>query len=153
MNLVCNNISNGNASRFIKPRWFNDGQILTAAFDLRSEGVSPETYVSHIMTEGECLDDQFLSAYENILKRMKNCRQGGSIAILKVSEALIEVNDESEPFIEFIEKGLPHCGLRYLTDNQQQIQEAKATLCCLARKQHREVTSIQSQMTLTKLND
>lgn len=87
--LVSTKISNGNASRHIKPRWFVADKLSTEAFDLR-DGDPPETYVSHTMADGECLDDQFRSAYIGISRR-RNCRNG-SIAILKVTEALRRVS-------------------------------------------------------------
>ena len=128
--LVCENINKGNASRYIRPAWFKGGKLSTEAFDLR-EGPPPESYVSHFMVAGigiEC----FTSAY-NIISAKIKCEQG-SIAMLDIFEALAEVNDEDEPFIKFIEKGLPHCGLIYVTTSQSNIQEVKATLCFLAKK-------------------
>jgi hypothetical protein len=129
--LISGMISSGNASRYIRPTWFNNGFLSTEAFDLRV-GPPPESYVSHFMTKGigiEC----FASAYEIISGKIKKCHQG-SIAVLNVSEALAEVNDDVDPFIKFVDKGLPHCGLIYVTKDQVQIQEAKATLRFLAQK-------------------
>lgn len=136
--LACKSINNGNASRYIKPRWLQLGILSTEAFDLR-EGTPPETFVSHFIADGHSLGEIFISAYANISTRITNCDKG-SIAILDICEALKEVNDEEVPFIDFVEKGLPHCGLVYITPNQQQIQEVKATLCLLAR---RKLTSTQ----------
>lgn len=129
-NQICTIINSGNASRYIRPAWFKNGTLSTVAFDLRV-GPPPEGYVSHYMTTGigiEC----FSSAHKIISKKMG--AQTGSIALLDVSEVLAEVNDEAEPLIKFIEQGLPHCGLIYVTASQRQIQEAKATLCFLAQK-------------------
>ncbi len=130
--LTCKTIDNGNASRYIKSRWIKDGILLTEAFDLR-EGDPPETYVSHFMVQGASQAELFKSAYAIIATRIIKCNKG-SIAILDIKKALVEVNDEAEPFIKFVEKSLPHCGLVYLTQNQEDIQEAKATLCLLAGK-------------------
>lgn len=143
--LVSKKIGDGNASRYIKPRWINANNLSTEAFDLREN--PPEPYVSHFMADGEYLDERFHSAYERISKRMREFHKtNGSIAIIKIAEALDEVNDEDKPFIEFVEKGLPHCGLIYLTENQQQVLEAKATLCVLAKKQIRDLVAIRNQL-------
>jgi hypothetical protein len=142
--LTCKSIDNGNASRYIKPRWLDTGTLSTEAFDLR-EGTPPETYVSHFLAEGQSLDEIFKSAYAAISTRIAKCNKG-SIAILDITEALIEVNDEAEPFIKFVEKNLPHCGLVYITPNQQQIQEAKATLCLLAGKNLASAQIFQDQL-------
>lgn len=145
--LACKNINNGNASRYIKPRWLVSGKLSTQAFDLR-EGPPPETYVSHFMAEGEVETELFKSAYREISQRINIC-DIGNIAFLDISETLSEVNDDAEPFIEFIEKGLPHCGLIYITTNQQQIQEAKATLCLLAQKKLIPAKAIADQIGAT----
>lgn len=124
-------INDGNASRYIRPRWFSKGVLSTEAFDLRV-GPPPESYVSHFMVAGigiEC----FTSAYEIISGKITKCQQG-SIAVLNISEVLEEVNDDVDPFIKFVDKGLPHCGLIYVTKNQANIQEAKATLRVLAQR-------------------
>lgn len=137
-NLIYININSGNASRYIRPAWFKNGTLSTIAFDLRM-GPPPEGYVSHFMTTGigiEC----FSSAYKLISKKM--AAQVGSIALLDVSEVLTEINDESEPLIKFVEQGLPHCGLIYVTASQSKIQEAKATLCILAKKNMMSTTDI-----------
>ncbi|WP_155637678.1 hypothetical protein [Burkholderia cepacia] len=130
--LVSKNITSGNASRYLKPKWILDGNsISTEAFDLR-EGPPPETYVSHFLVASGSEDYVFTSAHEVISKKIANCHKGG-IAILEIEEALEEVNDGDTPFIEFVDKGLPHCGLVYLTPDQEKIQEAKATLSFLAK--------------------
>lgn len=140
-------INEGNASRYIKPRWVSNGILSTIAFDLRM-GTPPESYVSHFMAAGvgsEC----FMSAYEIISAKMEKCHQG-SIALLNVSEALDEVNDEPVPFIKFVEKGLPHCGLVYVTNNLAQIQEAKATLSLLAQRNMMLTVEIVNGLPATK---
>jgi hypothetical protein len=125
-------LKNGNASRYIKPRWLRSGKLSTEAFDLR-DGPPPETYVSHFLVDGKNNEEIMRSAYLHISSRISLC-ETGSIAILNIAEALSEVNDEIENIIDFLEKNLPHCGLIYKTANQPQIQEAKATLCFLASK-------------------
>jgi hypothetical protein len=129
--VACKKIGVGYASRYIKPRWILNSGISTEAFNLR-DGPPPEKYVSHFMADGESNSEIFRHAYQIISKKIDRCIVGG-IAILDVLEALEEVNDEDELLIEFIEQGLPHCGLSFLSKNQQSIQEAKATLCVLAQ--------------------
>ncbi len=146
--LICGNIDDGHASRYIKPSWIRSGTLSTEAFDLR-DGPPPETYVSHFLTEGNLPIERFKVAYDLISQRIKKC-DVGSIAVLNISEALIEVNDVTEPFIEFVEKGLPHCGLVYRTTNQQHIQEAKATLCVLATKNLMHAKIIVAEIGATK---
>lgn len=146
--LAFKSIKNGNASRYIKPRWLKMGELSTEAFDLR-EGTPPETYVSHFIAEGLSLSEIFKSAYLNISAKIEQCNKG-SIAILDIHEALAEVNDEAKPLIDFIEKDLPHCGLVYVTISQQQIQEAKATLCLLAGKRLTSAKTIHDGIANTK---
>lgn len=146
--LACISIKDGNASRYIKPRWFKNGVLSTEAFDLR-EGPPPELYVSHFMATGEAENEVFKSAYDLISQRISTCYLG-LITFLDVNEALIEVNDEAEPFIEFVDKKLPHCGLIYKTSKQEKIQEAKATLCVLAGKKITHAKSFASQVAANK---
>ncbi|MBS1169990.1 MAG: hypothetical protein H6R01_908 [Burkholderiaceae bacterium] len=146
-NLRSVQINNGNASRYIKPKWINCGNLSTAAFDLRV-GPPPESYVSHFMTEGVGIQ-RFTFAYEIISKKIEKCHVG-SIALLDVSEALAEVNDGDAPFIKFEEKGLPHCGLIYLTEDQAQIQEAKATLSIIAQRNMMPAADIATAFSGTK---
>lgn len=147
-NLVEKNIIQGDASRYIKPRWLISGKLSTEAFDLR-EGDPPETYVSHfILTEGSW-SEKLKSAHSIISARISKCN-AGSIAIIDIEEALDVVNDEAEPFIIFIEKGLPHCGLIYITPDQQKIQEVKATLCFLAGKRMVHAQRIQDAISNDK---
>lgn len=139
--LVGKNITSGNASRYLKPKWILGGNsISTEAFDLR-EGDPPETYVSHFLVASRDLSEVFISAHTLISQRIQKCHRG-SIAILEIEEALHEVNDEPVPFIGFVEKDLPHCGLIYLTPDQEKIQEAKATLCILAKNRMSSVAAI-----------
>jgi hypothetical protein len=141
-------ITSGKASRYIKPRWLVSDNISTEAFDLR-EGTPPETYVSHFMVEGKDDTDLFKSAYNIISTKITKCHVG-TIALLDVPETLALVNDEEEPFIDFIEQGLPHCGLIYVTRSQEDIQEAKATLCFLARKKMRSARDIADNVATTE---
>ena len=147
--LACKDIKAGNAARYIKPRWIDqiNGVLSTEAFDLRDVD-PPETYVSHFIAEGNSSLEIFHSAYSLISQRMQKCDKG-SIAILDIREALMEVNDEVEPFIAFVEKGLSHCGLKYVTSKQEKIQEAKATLCFIAKKNMKAVNSINNLPTNT----
>lgn len=140
--LIGKNIAAGSASRYIKPRWVQGGKLSTEAFDLR-DGTPPEAYVSHFLVNENSLEENFNSAHTIISKKITDCRKGG-VAILEIFEVLAEVNDEAEPFIEFTEQGLPHCGLVYLTAQQEKIQEAKATLCLLAEKKLTSVKSIET---------
>lgn len=146
----------GSASRYIKPSWLEQGFLSSEAFDLR-DGSPPETYVSHFLVHDSEKSSAFVLAHSIISKKLKNCLSG-SIAIIEIAEALEEVNDNRElmPFIDFVEKNLPHCGLVYLTTDQENIQEAKATLCVLAEKRISSVINItdsysRSQFSLCKL--
>lgn len=127
--LTCKKIDTGNASRYIKPRWVEDGKLSTEAFDLR-DGSPPEPYVSHFLVDGSSIAEFFESA-RTIISTKITIPKNGWISIIDIVEALSEVNDD-EHLIEFIEKNLPHCGLVYTTKNQENIQEAKATLCFIA---------------------
>lgn len=141
-------ITTGKASRYIKPRWLVSGNLSTEAFDLR-EGSPPETYVSHFMVSGNDDTELFKSAYNIISTKITKCHVG-AIAILDVPETLAEINDDEEPFIDFIEQGLPHCGLIYVTKSQEDIQEAKATLCFLAQRKIRSAKDIADTLTVIK---
>ncbi|WP_321919789.1 hypothetical protein [Paraburkholderia tropica] len=90
----------------------------------------------------------FDQAHLIISGKISDCKKG-SIALLEIEEALAEVNDEIEPIIGFVEKGLPHCGLVYLTPRQEKIQEAKATLCFLAKNRLSSVKTIVETATKT----
>ncbi len=125
-------ITSGSASRFIKPGWIKDGRITTEAFDLR-EGNPPETYVSFFLVNCGSADEQMRSAFSILSKKITK-HSKWSISIIEIEDALSEINDEEMPFICFKEKGVPHCGLFYLTNTQEKILEIKATLCLLAKK-------------------
>ncbi len=131
-NLDSSMMTAGSASRFIKPRWIINGCITTEAFDLR-DGNPPETYVSFFLVERGSADKELRSGYKMLSEIIPECTKW-SISIIEIEEALSEINDEDTPFICFKEKGIPHCGLIYLTNAQEKILEIKATLCVLAQK-------------------
>lgn len=144
MAIIRDCIVDGNASRLIKNKWFVREILSTEAFDLRDRE-PPETYVSHILANGNSLDDQFQHSLNELKKRM--ARVNGFIAIICIDTALREINDEESQIIEYRDQKLPHCGLHYMTDNQQYIQEAKATLCVLASERVRKVDDINQLLT------
>lgn len=124
-------LASGNAARYIKPSWREGKTLLTQTFDLR-EGPPPERYVSHYLVDGEG-SKIFNTAYNLISRRLKKCNKG-SIAIIDIAEALIEINDEAFDLIKFVDADLPHCGLVFVTTDEQKILEAKTTLCYLAEQ-------------------
>ena len=125
------NISEGRAARYVKPRWRDGKTLSTQAFDLR-EGDPPETYVSHYLVDNKG-NESFKLAYNLISRRLKRCTTG-SIAIIDIEEALNEINEEELDFIKFIDADLPHCGLVFVTNDEQKVLEAKTTLCFLAEQ-------------------
>lgn len=140
-------ISSGETSRYLKKRWLlANGQISTEAFDLR-KGPPPEDHVSHFMVSGKGDIDLFFAAYLIISKKIADCKNGvGGIALIDISEALGEVND-NEQIISFIEAGKrPHCGLIYTTGEQSKILEAKSTLSILAAERKTTVEELSRSM-------
>ncbi len=127
--VVSEPILNGIASRLAKSRWLMNDSVSSEAFDLR-DGTPPETYVSFFMCQVTHLSQIEAKAVSEIGTRI-SIRKGNRIMLIDVAEALDEVNHEAE-IISFLPKGLPHCGLFYLTDDAESIVEAKATLSLLA---------------------
>lgn len=141
-------ISSGETSRYLKKRWLlPNGKISTEAFDLR-KGPPPEDHVSHFMVIGDGDAKLFLAAYFIISKKITDCQKGiGGIALIDVSEALGEVNDDDEQLISFIEAGKrPHCGLIYTTSEQSKILEAKSTLSILAAERKATIEELHRSM-------
>lgn len=139
---MCRELTSGYLARRLKPSWLskkgNNIIISTAAFDLR-DGVPPELFVSFYLT-GNCNPIDFSYALELIKKGYRDSNVSGAICILNIEEALREVNDEQDPIIEFYELiDSPHCGLFFTEEKQELIQEAKTTLCFLARKRIRAI--------------
>lgn len=125
-------IEAGCASRYIKPDWILGSNVLAVAFDLR-DGKPPERHVSHFIVNGGTPLDKYRDAHRSISSRFKGNLNGG-IALLEISQVLEEVNEDRKRLIAFREDGLPHCGLYYLTSDDEDRNEAKATLCLLARE-------------------
>ena len=137
---MCRELTSGYLARRLKPSWLskngNNIIISTAAFDLR-DGDPPELFVSFYLT-GNCNPIDFSYAFELIKKGYRDSNVSGAICILNIEEALREVNDEQDPIIVFYELiASPHYGLLFTKnkeEKQELIQEAKTTLCFLARK-------------------
>jgi hypothetical protein len=139
--LVPKSLQAGTVSRLAKKRWVDSRHNVSAeAFDLRDR-TPPETYVSFFMCEGSTNEEWQHSAVR-CLEERKMGKRNGLMFLLDVEEAIEEVNDGSA-IIEFVPKGLPHCGLVYQAQDQALIQEAKAVLCLLAK-----VFAIQPYLTL-----
>lgn len=77
---------------------------------------------------------------KKIIKIIK--KPNGAVTILDVAKALADINDEGQDIIRFVKKGLPHCGLVYLSKSLTKIQEAKTTLSFLASERFRLVKCI-----------
>lgn len=140
-------IVDGVASRYIKPSCYkkNDpfqgaDEIDVSAFDLRDRQ-PPELFVSFHLTAGVNDEARLVDAHAIISKKISNIRNG-AIALLDVAECLEEVNDEPLELIAFRERNHPHCGLFYLSENLVKIQEAKTTMCYLARRRMSRVSEI-----------
>lgn len=134
MSQLVKNITEGTTSRYLKLSWLKpNGEVLPTAFDLRDK-TPPETYVSFFMTcHGDSLT-QARSALAIVKKRMPNIKENGAIALLNIAICLEQINDEPLPLVSFHERGLPHCGLVYLTEDITKTLEAKTTLSFLAQE-------------------
>lgn len=132
-------ITQGYAARLIKNTWITEGKIASEAFDLRG-GDPPELYVSHVLAPGNTESERFKVGLKNIRARMPTAR--GNLALLLIEEALSDVNDD-EALICFLERGVPHCGLFFLTADSLKIVEVKSTLCFLAKKRVRKIAKDQ----------
>ncbi len=149
MDITCAEITDGDASRYIKPAWVESGVLSTAAFDLR-DGEPPEIYVSHFLAEGLTPFEKFSDAYSSISARIKKCNRGG-IALLDIAEVLDAINDDSNALVAFREAGLPHCGLYYLSEMPQDRLEVKAVLCLIASKRLVVAGSIRAGEAITDM--
>jgi len=138
-NEVSKKFVEGILSRYMKPSFVNNEYFIdTVGFDLR-ERTPPERYVSFYKVEKENDEENYISAISCLKITPKN---NGAIILLDVAESLIEVNDEDEDIIHFIEAGLPHCGMSYLTNDLTKIQEAKTTLSFLALNKRKYIRDI-----------
>ncbi|MFS2324982.1 hypothetical protein U2P60_06115 [Brucella sp. H1_1004] len=124
-------IFSGTTSRLIKKTWVDQNcGVLAIAFDLRDR-TPPEVYVSFSMTTGSS-DDEHVQCACNDLSKKFSGKLKGFIALLDVEECLSDINDEPQDIISFRDQSHPHCGLYYMTEDLQKIQEAKTTLAFLA---------------------
>lgn len=130
-------ISTGTTSRLIKKSWVNQEGVQAVAFDLRDR-TPPELYVSFSMTSGKNDNEHFQCACGDLSAKLKGGLKG-FIALLDVANCLEEVNDEQSDIICFRDQKLPHCGLYYLTQDLQKIQEAKTTMAYLASERLYEI--------------
>lgn len=137
--VTTSNVEEGTVSRYIKPSFIEDGKILNEAFDLRDRK-PPEKYVSFYLVSKNIESDTFIQAMSFLHIVPK---QNGAMILLDVQEVLEEVNDEDDELITFKEKGLPHCGLIYLSNNLTKIQEIKTTLSYLATNNFKYIKQIE----------
>ncbi len=135
-----NKISEGIASRYIKPSCIETDSILNESFDLR-DGDPPEIFVSFFKIDSDEDENMFITANSCITI---NKKPHGAITLLDIKITLEEVNDEGDDIVCFKEQKLPHCGLIYLVKDLTKIQEAKTTLSFLATKKFCRIKDIKS---------
>lgn len=124
-------ITFGTAARLSKPRWIVNGKISEAALHLR-DGDPPEKFVSFNHSTSHDKEKIRDEATKILVEKNYEIRRNSRFFYFDINEALKEINYKQE-VISFEEKDMPHCGLVYTSSDSQEIQEAKSTLCLIAK--------------------
>lgn len=136
-----NEITQGNASRFIHEKWLNNAIILPIAFDLRNLKSGLEKYVSFSLVTGSNDNELLEEAHKEMQKKQSLKNNPGAVIVLNVETCISEINDFECKIISFKDEILPHCGLYYETSDLTEITEAKNILCLLAKERIKHLKS------------
>lgn len=118
--------------RYVKPSWLDaTGCLLPICFDLRSEKDPPEDYVSFHEGIGASESERLASVVSVMTNKGFTLKRTGRMLSIQVDD-VCQVINEPNPVIRFVDKGRPHYGMCYLTEDDSLVLEAKNLLALTA---------------------
>ena len=138
-------IFDGDAGRYLKPSYVENGQVSICAFDLRLNRTIPEEFVSFFLSRGRSNEEKFQDVLRQSESRLA-VKDSGFICLISIETALSLIN-EGNDVIWFSDQQLPHLGLYYSKQvSSQEILGAKTLLSWLASERFEPVAAFKRSL-------